>query len=404
MLPSAHPRRLSGLPGVALRLCGVRHHGQRLRVLGARQTDVHVPGLRRVPLGKLARGVARVQTPDVGVHARPRGIPGRSRAVPGGVAAVGTRGDVIETERGAARDARRRVRQGGVPPRRGTAARIGGGRAGSRSATTHTANPSRPRRENRQRRRRRPDRGGGRRGTEVSRVFRRRGRRRRPRGWVSRPVERVVVPRRVRRERSRAVHAHVDPKERLVDVSAVSGALDLAGARRCCRRVRERRRCPPRGGTPRGISRGHDHEPRGGRRTSIFARIRREPRRVATSGSTTFSPAAPSSGGRGRRSGGGRRARGAGEETRAEERFRRVGFEDEEMILRRFGSSLGGADAADATGRDARGYVISFSFVLASSSAVGGVRRSSSARARSCCRNRPSTAVPRCPCTFPSRA
>ena len=52
-------------------------------------------------------------------------------------------------------------------------------------------------------------------------------------------------------------------KERLVGVSAVSGALDLAGARRCCRRVRERRRCPPRGGTPRGISRGHDHEPRG---------------------------------------------------------------------------------------------------------------------------------------------
>ena len=159
----------------------------------------------------------------------------------------------------------------------------------------------------------------------------------------------------------------------------------------------------PRRYPPRHLPGARSRAP-GGRRTSIFARIRREPRRVATSGSTTFSPAAPSSGGRGRRSGGGRRARGAGEETRAEERFRRVGFEDEEMILRRFGSSLGGADAADATGRGARGYVISFSFVLASSSAVGGVRRSSSARARSCCRNRPSTAVPRCPCTFPSRA
>ena len=113
---------------------------------------------------------------------------------------------------------------------------------------------------------------------KVSRVFRRRGRRRRPRGWVSRPVERVVVPRRVRRERSRAVHAHVDPKERLVDVSAVSGALDLAGARRCCDAFANDGGVLPAAVPPRHLPGGTITSPGGTSYVNLRARIRREPR------------------------------------------------------------------------------------------------------------------------------
>ena len=301
--------------------------------------------------------------------------------MPGGVAAVRTRGHVVETGGGAARDARRRVREGGVPPRRGTPARIGGGRSRPRSAATPRGESRASPRRSAGRRRLRLRRGGGRRGTAVSRVFRRRGRRRGPRGgsldpsnvWWCRGGCGGNVHARCMRMWIGKSGASACPLCRAPWIPQEPGAAGdaadaFAGDGGVLPAAVSPAASPGGGRGPRGDVVRQSEGVSGGNRAGRDL------------GQYNFFARRAIGGGRRGGSSGRSTGEGAAEETGTEGRRPRFGFEKRE-ILRRVGSGLGGADAtardADAPAR----ILVTLSFVLASSSAVGGVRRSSSAPA-----------------------
>ena len=299
-----------GLPRVALRLCGVRHHGQRLRVLGARRTDVHVPDFVGSRSGS-SRAGSHVCKHLMRVYMRVLGV---SRDDPALCQVA-----LLQSELAA------------MLSRPSAAQRATLAAASAREAYLCAAGLPRGSEE------------------DAPAPVRRRPTRRIPRvpdGKIANDADDVPI----------AEEDDEEPKcpvcfEDVEDAAdRAAGSLDPSSVWWCrggcggnvharCMRMWIQKSgsstCPlcrapwisqepgaaadafaNDGGVlpaavppPRHLPGARSRAP-GGRRTSIFARIRREPRRVATSGSTTFSPAAPSSGGRGRRSGGGRRARG----------------------------------------------------------------------------------------------